>query len=280
MIRTMNEMSFDRMRTLAIRLAQEAAQLSQRRNDELHTALKADRSVVTNVDVAIQEHTVSAILRQFPDHGIVAEEAQRYSNQPVDPAQTRYTWVIDPLDGTRNYVAGLPCFSTSIAVLEHGIPVIGVILEHNLGHVFSAIRNEGATLNGKPIKSQPPPAGGDWLIGIPSSKDRLAVRVVRSWAAKKGYICRNLGSTAVHFGLVASSGLTAVFAKRAKIWDLAAGVLIAAEAGATVSSPTGSPVLPFDLRADSGRDVPCLAAPRLVHDTLLSSIQEADERAE
>lgn len=275
MIRTMDDTVKEQMQTLAERLAGEAAELSLARIGRINATRKADGSIVTETDYAIQERIVSAITQQFPDHAVLAEEHMSGAGTAVAAAEARFTWVIDPLDGTRNYVSRLPCFATSIAVLDRGTPVVGVIVEHNLRCCYAAISGRGATLDGEPIRCANPADGEDWLIGIPSSKDSLTVQVLRGWVATKGYVCRNLGSTAFHLALVASGTLVAAFAKRAKIWDVAAGVLIAAEAGAQITGAVGAELLPFDLQADANADVPFLAAPPVVHGCLLSSIQAA-----
>jgi len=265
----------EQMKMLAERLAGEAAELSLARIGRINAKRKADNSLVTETDYAIQERITSAIIQQFPDHAILAEEHIPGAGTGVTTTEARFTWVIDPLDGTRNYVSRLPCFATSIAVLDRGTPVVGVIVEHNLRRRYAAIAGRGATLDGEPIRCVDPPDGEDWLIGIPSSKDSLTVQVLRAWVATKGYVCRNLGSTAFHLALVASGTLSATFAKRAKIWDVAAGVLIAAEAGARITGAVGAKLLPLDLQADANADIPFVAAPPIVHARLLSSIQAA-----
>jgi fructose-1,6-bisphosphatase/inositol monophosphatase family enzyme len=115
--------------------------------------------------------------------------------------------------------------------------------------------------------------GGDLLVGIPSSKDRLTVSVLREWAAQPGMVCRNMGSTALHLAMVASGALGAAFCKQCKIWDIAAGVLLVTEAGGRCTNVDGTDRLPFDLAADPNQDLPILAAAPKTHERLIRSIQ-------
>ena len=153
--------------------------------------------------------------------------------------------------------------------------MVAAISEHNLGHMYLARSGCGATLNGAPIHTEPPPERGDLLIGIPSSKDRLTVDVVHQFMKTRGMICRNLGSTALHLAMVASGALTAAFCKQAKIWDVAAGALLVTEAGGRFTDPLGQERLPFHLAVDPNEDLPVLAAEPNTHARLRESIRAA-----
>lgn len=260
------------MLELAERLAREAAARALAAERPLSVTRKADNSLVTEIDHAIQARIVRAVTARFPDHAICAEETIEHPELHPDRTAARYCWVIDPLDGTRNYTCGFPCFATSIAVLDRGRPVVAVVHEHNLGAHCAAIAGAGVTLNGKPLSMATPKDDMDLIVGVPSSKDPLTVAVLRSWLATRGLICRNVGSTAWHLAMVASGALDAVFCKRCKIWDIAAGALLVAEAGGRVTDPFGNDCVPFDLAADSDADLPILAASAPAHARLLRSI--------
>ncbi len=261
---------------LATRLATEAASIARKPWKDAGARRKADASVVTDVDHAIQAHILKAIAEAYPDHAVRAEETVPEPTVHADPASARYCWVVDPLDGTRNYVSEFPFFGTSIAVLDRGRPVVGVISEHNLGHLYATVLGGGATLNHESIHVNEPAQGDDWLLGIPSSKDAFTVSVLRSWAGTTGFILRNVGSTAVHLAMVASGTLVGAFAKRSKIWDIAAGVLLINEAGGVITDPDGSDLFPLTLDADPSVDIPFLAATPGVHGRLLETIQTAN----
>jgi len=262
------------MLNLATELAVEAASISLARFGKSAARRKTDDSVVTDTDYAIQAHIVERVVEAYPGHAILAEETAQRERDHGDPASAPYVWVVDPLDATRNYASGLPCFATSIAVLENAAPVVGVVYEHNLRHLYSAVIGRGASLNGRAIRVDEPPASHDHLIGIPSSKDELTVRVLCSWVAAKGFILRNLGAATLHLAMVASGALEAAYAKQSKIWDIAAGALLVTEAGGRITDPFGAELLPFNLTADADRDLPFLAGSPTMHARLLQLILE------
>jgi len=262
------------MLNLATELAVASASISHARFGKSAAQRKADDSVVTDTDYAIQAHIVERIGEAFPGHAILAEETPQRERDHGDPASARYVWVIDPLDATRNYASGLACFATSIAVLEHAAPVVGVVYEHNLRHLYTAVIGRGASLNGRAIRVDEPPTSHDHLIGIPSSKDELTVRVLCSWVATKGFILRNLGAATLHLAMVASGALEAAYAKQSKIWDVAAGALLVREAGGRITDPLGGNLLPFNLTADPNLDIPFLAGGQTLHARLLRMIRE------
>jgi len=263
--------------SLAKHLASEAAGLSRAGLGRTSVERKADASYVTEVDREIQARITDSVRRQFPNHAIIGEErVERSYKQDLRAAhEAEYCWIVDPLDGTRNYVAGLPIFATSIAILERGRPIIGVVLEHNLGLFYSAVLGAGALLNDQPIQASDPPVDYDLVLGVPSSKDLRSVNVIRSWTGRKGFICRNLGSTAIHLAMVASGVLNGACAKRCKIWDIAAGWLIVLEAGGKITDMDGNDRLPFALDGDPNTDTPFLAASPGVHRRLLETIRES-----
>jgi len=270
----MEDSPLSAMLNLAAELAVEAASISLARFGKAEVRRKPDDSVVTDADDAIQAHIVQRLSETYPDHAVLAEETPRRGCDHGDPTRARYVWVVDPLDATRNYASGLSCFATSIAALEAGEPLIGVVYEHNLRHLYTAVVGKGALLNGRPIRVVEPPTSHDHLIGIPSSKDELTVRVLRSWVAAKGFILRNLGAATLHLAMVASGALEAAYGKQSKIWDVAAGALLVREAGGLITDPAGGELLPFALEADPNRDIPFLAGGPTMHRRLLQLIRE------
>ncbi len=265
MIRIMPEEATEAYLELAKRLALGAREIAHSNRGRQSPSYKADTSVVTETDHAIQQSIVQAIRECYPDHAIIAEEEQGEAQHGADPATARFCWVIDPLDGTRNFVAGFPCFATSIALLDTGTPIVGVIADHNVGDVYEASANCGARRNGESLHVVEPAAGRDYLIGCPSTKDSLTVRVVCEWASTKGIVLRNTGSTALHLALVASGALKGAFAKRCKIWDVAAGYLLIREAGSLITNLAGDSLTPFVMDADPSSDVPFLAGTPAIH---------------
>lgn len=273
MIATMPEPKVAEMLELAKRLAKNASAIALPRVGKTTVKRKADNSVVTETDHAIQAHILQTIAEAYPDHAVRAEEVLERPDAHPEPALARYCWIVDPLDGTRNYACGFPCFSTAIAVLDEGRPVVGVVLEHNAGLLYAVAAGFGATLNGTACRIDQIRKDADMLVGVPSSKDQLTVNVLRSWVATPGLVCRNLGSTAFHLGLVASGALAAAFCKRSKIWDIAAGALLVTETGGRITDLLGADLVPFDLTASPDEDLPFLAAAQEIHERLLNSIR-------
>lgn len=279
----MSEATPKRILDIASRLAVQAGEMA-------HAALqsttgggaiqrKLDGSVVTETDAALQAVILDAIAAEFPNHAVCAEETLRDASRHGRLGHARYTWVIDPLDGTRNFVGGFPCWSTSIAVLEGGEPVVGVVREHNIGRMYTAVRGGGAYCDGEPMSAAGAGRLGDLLVGFSSGNDRLTVGVVSQWAAIPGLILRNVGSTAVHLAWVAAGSLSAAFAKRVMLWDVAAGALMIREAGGVITTPGGGDYLPFDLSRVMTTELPYLCGGPDVHERLLKTMPE-DARPE
>ncbi len=263
------------MLRLAEQLARQAADLSLSRIEQAAASRKFDKSIVTTTDHEIQTLIVRAIGQTYSDHAICGEETTPTPDARVSPNESRYCWVIDPLDGTRNYVAKLPCFATSIAVLDRGVPVIGVVYEHNTRQLFAATQGCGATLNGSRIRVNDFGAESEHLLGVPSSKDEMANRVAGAWQVTRGYVCRNLGSTAFEMGLIAGGSMSGMLGRRVKIWDIAAGALLISEAGGLFSDPFGKPLIPFHMEDDPQQSIPFLAASASMHSVLVESIRAA-----
>ena len=268
----MQEPTIKQMTELAVQLAHDGATLARNRAGAVNISFKADKSVVTDIDHAVQDLITRAVTHHYPEHAIVAEETLPHDVAAPATKDARYCWVIDPLDGTRNFSVALPCFCTSIGILDHGSPLVGVIYEPNVDLLFVAVRGQGATLNDQPLQVRDLPSRMERLVGIPSGKDPLSLGVIRAWTEVENLAFRNLGSTALHLALLASGSLQATFAKRCKIWDLAAGVLLVSEAGGALSDQHGKSLTPFDLSRDPQSDLPCLAGTPKVHAELLSTM--------
>ncbi len=267
---TKNELMLDFSRAVVM----EAVSFTRDHGFRPVTERKEDKTIVTVVDRAIEAKILDGIAATFPGHAVIAEESHSVPGAIVQARDSRYCWVLDPLDGTRNFVTGFPCFATSIAVLDRGVPVVGVIVEHNLGHTYWAVRGGGAFVNEQRIRAEDPGPGQDWLVGVGSNKDALTMQVVRNWVGAQGLILRNTGSTAFHLALVARGSLAGAFCKQCKIWDIAAGALLVREAGAVFTDPRGKDLLPFDLTRDPAENIPFLAGAKGCHETLLRGIDD------
>jgi myo-inositol-1(or 4)-monophosphatase len=236
---------------------------------------KADGTVVTEVDEAAQQ-AVLACLRAARGHDAVIAEEQLAGQPPDLPAGNggRLCWVIDPLDGTRNYVAGVPIYTCSVAVMADGAPIAGAIHDPERAELYSASRGEGLFRNGGPVPAGS--AAARWaraglrkpLAGIPSALTGTAYRVVQSW--RRRVIVRNLGVTSLHLALVALGRLQACLVADSKLWDIAAGWLMIELAGGVMTTFDDEPLFPRDVSAYAGEAIPSLAScDRQVHERLL-----------
>ncbi|MCO6437841.1 MAG: inositol monophosphatase [Phycisphaerae bacterium] len=261
------------MLDLACELAVGAGKTIRKHVGQRPSHYKADKSVVTETDHLVQEQLVRAIHEMFPEHAVLGEENLPGGVRGPSPSDARFCWVLDPIDGTRNFVTGFPCYGTCIAVLDRAEPIIGVVAEHALGDLYRATRGGGAWCNDRPMQVRAPHPGEDMLVGTPSTKEPLTLQVLDVWLKTKGIVFRNTGSTAAHLALVARGSMAAAFSKRCKIWDIAAGMLLVTEAGGVVTSAFGEPLLPFNLAADHPRnDIPFLCGEPAIHAHLLPTI--------
>lgn len=267
----MSSSDYENARLRAIGWAQRAGRLARERLGRSIASRKADASVVTDVDHAVQDILLQAIAREFPDDAVITEETQQAPERHARVAAARRCWIIDPIDGTRNYARGAPMFCLSIGLFENGAPVAGVIHNPMTGQFYSAAKGGGAWLDAERLavpESRPP---GGTLIGVPSAGRRPLPAAVHQWIERM--VLRNTGSTALHLAFVASGAFDAALAEDCHLWDIAAGVLIATEAGAVVVKPDGSPMLPLSLGAAHDEDTPFVAARRDLIDELLEDLR-------
>jgi myo-inositol-1(or 4)-monophosphatase len=195
--------------------------------------------LVTEADVASENAIIQLIRSAFPDHTILAEESG------VSPGSDTHEWIIDPLDGTTNYAHHLPEFSLSIAFVFEGDVVFGAVLNPVTGELFCGTRGQGATLNGRLIRISNTETVGESLLvtGFPYDLQSLIrpliLRLERCLLAAQGV--RRLGSAALDLCYVACGRFDAFWEQNLAPWDTAAGMIIAEEAGATISDFSNGP---------------------------------------
>ena len=203
---------------------------------------KGPSDLVTQADLASQEAVRDVVLGAFAGYGFVSEEA----DGDLDPA-IEYSWVVDPLDGTTNYVHQLPHYAVSVALVRRGRPVVGVVFDPIHEECFSAALGEGAWLNGRPIR-----ASGVRELSQALVAASFAAKVARPSpeidqfiaAALNCQAVRRTGSAALNLCYLAAGRFDGFWAMSTKLWDVAAGVLIVEEAGGVVTALDGAP---FDL---------------------------------
>ena len=217
--------------------------------DRFQAREKGLNDLVTEADVAAQETIRQTILKAFPDHDFLGEEeaAERVKCGQAAIAERRsdFRWIVDPLDGTMNYVHRLPGYAVSIA-LEIGCELeVGVVYDPLSGEQFVAQRGKGARLNGVPIAASGCERLDRALVAVSFSphvrRDSPEVkRFVELLMAAQSV--RRMGSAALNLCYVAAGRLDGYIATSVSAWDVAAGVLVLREAGATITALDAGPL--------------------------------------
>lgn len=226
------------MKPLIIKAAKDAGRLLMKHYGRIkYVKEKHQKSYFTNVDIESEKLIIKAITKKFPEHNIVSEETGSIDNG------SEYTWYIDPVDGTHNYIHTLPMFGVSIALAHKGKVILGIINLPYFNETYFAERGKGAFLNGKRIR-------------VSSQKDAKRAFVVTDLALRyhpdekikalrslkgKVYDIRVLGCAVYAHTLVAKGAVDAYFTLHTHSWDVAAGALIVEEAGGKVTGIGGSP---------------------------------------
>ena len=194
---------------------------------------KKDRSPVTTADLEVNRIILDMQRVHFPEDGWLSEE----SPDNPDRLKKARVWIVDPIDGTKAYVNRLPEYCISVALVEQGKPVVAAIYNPSTDQLFSAIRGQGLSLNGKPVVLQP--------VQDAASLVMVSTREFRSgrWAGLDGLVqCRPMFSIANALALVAAGQIHATITiEPENEWDLAAGVLLIEESGGAVADAQGQP---------------------------------------
>ena len=205
----------------------------------LDVRYKGAIDLVTKIDLQAEKLILEQIKSEFPGDSIVAEE-----NGIVKENDCRI-WYVDPLDGTINYIHGLPIFCVSLGYAENGEVKLGVVYDPVRDECFTAERGKGAFLNGEPIRVSGTPSLNESLLVTGFSYDIREIEANNINNFEKfstlARAVRRLGSAALDLCYVATGRLDGYWELELKSWDLAAGSLIAQEAGALVTDLKGGP---------------------------------------
>lgn len=232
-------MTYQDLTDVAVEAARRGARVLDRyfRDATLEVRAKGENDFVTRADHESEAVVVDVIRRHFPDHHILAEEGG------YDRGDSDFHWFVDPLDGTSNFMQGLPVFSISIACQHGNDLVAGVVLDPIGPNVFTATRGAGALWNGRPIRVSPRTelAGSFLATGYPW-KTRAALDVyldVFRAVFLKARSIRRCGSAALDLAYTAAGVYDGFFELRLSPWDIAAGVLLIREAGGRITDLDG-----------------------------------------
>jgi myo-inositol-1(or 4)-monophosphatase len=232
---------------------------------------KSAKDVVTEADHLSEALIIDAIRAAHPEDGIIAEESGDHSSGAghAPTAGVGRAWIIDPLDGTINYANGIPFFCVSIALVEAGRPVVGVIHDPTRGETYAASEDGPATLDGLPIGASTKERLSDFVVSMALSGPAL---ISRARTVRKAIrVPRSMGSAALALAYVGDGRFDAFIQQGGlSSWDIAAAGLIAERGGATVTDLAGGPW--FDV-ARKPRSIGVLAAPAAHHPALLDLVR-------
>ena len=239
--------------------------------NHLEVNYKGTIDLVTDIDYQSEKYLIDTIRQRFPDHRIVSEESG------VNQGRDCCIWFIDPIDGTVNFAHGIPFFSISIAYAHEGQLELGVVYDPMRDECFSAETGLGAWLNGDPIRaSQSSDLDHSLLVtgfaydirtNPENNLDHYSHFALRSQGV------RRLGSAALDLCYVAAGRFDGYWELRLNSWDIAAGEIIAREAGAVVTDLGGNP---DDLIDDQSTQHAILAASPAIHSQMMAILQRED----
>jgi myo-inositol-1(or 4)-monophosphatase len=212
--------------------------LLQRLGNAQSIQFKGRANLVTEMDRRSEDHLIRAIRAQHPDHAILSEEAGALPGEPGQPE-----WILDPLDGTTNYVHGLPYFCVALALREGSQLQAGLVYHPSADELYSAERGHGAFMNGRPLRVSTTPVLDDALLttGFPSDLSRASDTNIERFLAlmPRTRAIRRLGSASLDLCNVAAGRLDGFWQATLPVWDVAPGAIIVEEAGGRVTDFAG-----------------------------------------
>jgi myo-inositol-1(or 4)-monophosphatase len=236
------------MLNTAVKAARTAGRIITRASQDVGSVTvsrKSRNDFVTEVDKAAEDAIVSALLGAYPDHAILAEESGHTPGRLAqEPPEADFIWIIDPLDGTTNFIHGLPQYCVSIALMQKGVVTQAVIYDPNRDELFTASRGRGAYLNDRRIRVAQRSRLDEALVGTGFPFRRLdsLERYVAMFKAvsEKAAGLRRPGAAALDLAYVASGRYDAFFEIGLMPWDVAAGSLLISEAGGLIGDLAGN----------------------------------------
>jgi myo-inositol-1(or 4)-monophosphatase len=256
----------------AIVAAHLAGQRAMEEINFIKASVKNATELVTQADARCQKIIIDRIKENYPDHGFIAEEGSEGKIFKQSPrSDQQLWWAIDPIDGTNNFAHRMLLFTISIAVIYESQPIVGVIFEPATDSMFTAVKGGEAQLNSRRITASQETIDKFSSIGLDSHFDN----------GVPGWVCeimqrtrfRNLGTTALQLAYVAKGGLIATIASDPRLWDIAAGAVIAEAAGAIVTDWQGGKIFPLDLESYETQQFQVIASNKKVHTKLLEMLK-------
>ncbi len=231
------------MLNIAVKAARRAGGIINRATqnlDLLHVSRKAHSDFVSEVDNTAEDAIINVLLEAYPNHSILAEE----SGARGDPSKSEYQWIIDPLDGTTNFLHGFPQYAVSIALKHRGVLTQAVVYDPSGNELFTASRGRGAYLNDHRLRVSKRDQLSDCLIGTgfpfrEFSHMNAYLAIFKDIMPKVAGI-RRPGSAALDLAYVAAGRYDGFWELKLSPWDIAAGCLLITEAGGLVGDLEGN----------------------------------------
>lgn len=207
---------------------------------------KGRADLVTDADLASQRTIQEYLVRRFPDHGFLGEEDLSASNRPGPEAPP--TWIVDPIDGTTNYVHDCPLYCISIGLQIAGALVVGAVYDPCRQEMFAAAQGHGAWLNERRLQTSAAQRLQDALLATGFPPDMRGHERTLDWWRHFSFNAQSLrrtGSTALNMAYVAAGRFDGYFAFDNHVWDVAGATVLVREAGGMVTNVDGSPYDPY-----------------------------------
>ncbi len=232
---------------------------------------------VTEADRAAQRFIVASLRRRFADDGVIGEENDLGTAITNEQAvRGSRVWVIDPIDGTNNFIGGFPNFAVCIGLLDAGHPVLGIVYDVTRDLMYYAARGEGCWVGNRRLHALTTPLSDASIMMMTSNCIDAAGRcpgyAVR-WLGQTSWKLRMIGSAALEATQVAAGIAHGAVTINGKLWDIAAPAALVLEAGGLITDLNGGEIFPFDLRNYAGAKVPFVAAGRGAQAEVLREIR-------
>ncbi len=262
----------------AVALARRSGQLARDYYGKVKRLTKRNDEAVTDADRACQKLIYEAIRPRFPGDGFIGEENDTglaITSEIPNPAGR--VWVVDPIDGTNNFIAGFGHFATCIGLLDAGRPVLGVVYDVMEDVMYAAARGEGMSVNDRRTQVNGDPLSDSSFVMSSSNlidANGRAPSWPARWLGRTPWKMRVIGSAALDGAHVAAGIAHGAITIHGKLWDVVAPAALVIEAGGLVTDTQGKAVFPFNLERYSGARVPNLMASPSAQETLLRELRE------
>ncbi len=277
----MSSMSLKQDLQYAIEVARGAGRIVQDHFGKVDRLTKTHAATtdeaVTEADRAAQRFIVANLKRRFADDGVIGEESD-LGTAITNEQATRGSrvWVIDPIDGTNNFIGGFPNFAVCIGLLDAGFPVLGVVFDVTRDLMYYAARGEGCWVGNRQLHALTTPLSDASILMMTSncidSTGHCPGYAVR-WIGQTNWKLRMIGSAALEATQVAAGIAHAAVTINGKLWDITAPAALVLEAGGLITDLKGNAIFPFDLTNYVGAKVPFVAAGAAAQTEILREIR-------